>query len=363
MKSTPPKVHVIGAGVVGLTTALLLRIKGYDVTILAKHFPGDLSSDYTSPWAGARWKTMAPNDDPRLQRYDAESFKIFWELAKCRAGETGIMVVPSFDYYEKPTDDQRNPWWKSVVPGFQVIPKHELPPKTALGYRFTTVLINPERYLKWLQAQFVALGGKRIHIALSSITEAMDDEQNSVDIVINCTGMHSAWLGGVKDKNIKPIRGQNVLVRANHIRRTISMKTKDAYTYIIPRSDGTVILGTTKEEESTNTKPNKALAKDIMERAVKYCPDLTNGKGIKRLDVVDHIVGIRPGREGGPRVENEFKTSPSGKPILVTHNYGHDGSGYQSSWGSAKHTIQLVEEGYTALQARSNKIQTLLARL
>ena len=67
MKSTP-KVHVVGAGVVGLTTALLLQIKGYDVTILAKHFPGDKSADYTSPWAGARWKTMAPNDNPRLQR-------------------------------------------------------------------------------------------------------------------------------------------------------------------------------------------------------------------------------------------------------------------------------------------------------
>ena len=31
------------------------------------------------------------------------------------------MVVPSFDYYEKPTDDQRNPWWKSVVPGVSFI--------------------------------------------------------------------------------------------------------------------------------------------------------------------------------------------------------------------------------------------------
>ncbi|KAI9278767.1 hypothetical protein BDA99DRAFT_428548 [Phascolomyces articulosus] len=345
MKSTPPKVHVVGAGVVGLTTALLLQIKGYDVTILAKHFPGDLSSDYTSPWAGARWKTMAPNDDSRLQRYDTESFKIFWELAKCRAGETGIMVVPSFDYYEKPTDDQRNPWWKNVVPGVNyrivyclfLIPKHELPPKVALGYRFTTGKQRRKKKLFFLQ--------------------------NTVDIVINCTGMHAAWLEGVKDRHIKPIRGQNVLVRANHIRRTISMKAKDGYTYIIPRSDGTVILGTTKEEQSLDTKPNKKQAKDIMERAIKYCPDLTNGKGIKRLDVVDHIVGIRPGRLGGPRVENEFKTSPSGKPILVTHNYGHDGSGYQSSWGSAKHAVQLVEEGYAALQERSSKLQTLLARL
>lgn len=138
-----PKVHVIGAGVIGLTTATLLLIEGYDVTILAKHFPGDMSIDYTSPWAGARWKTLAPNDDARLQRmwrtrlrmmmmmmcdmkklilyslpgYDADSFKIFWELAKCRADETGIMVIPAFDYYKDPTADQRNPWWKKVVPG------------------------------------------------------------------------------------------------------------------------------------------------------------------------------------------------------------------------------------------------------
>lgn len=67
MKSAP-KIHVVGAGVVGLTTALVLQIKGYDVTILANHFPGDKSPDYTSPWAGARWKSVAPNFDARLQR-------------------------------------------------------------------------------------------------------------------------------------------------------------------------------------------------------------------------------------------------------------------------------------------------------
>lgn len=67
MKSTP-KIHVVGAGVVGLTTALVLQLKGYDVTILAKHFPGDKSPEYSSPWAGARWKTVAPASDARLQR-------------------------------------------------------------------------------------------------------------------------------------------------------------------------------------------------------------------------------------------------------------------------------------------------------
>ena len=35
----------------GLTTALVLARKGYKVTVVAQHLPGDLSIEYTSPWA------------------------------------------------------------------------------------------------------------------------------------------------------------------------------------------------------------------------------------------------------------------------------------------------------------------------
>ena len=40
------------AGVSGLTTATLLlqQEKAINVHIVAKHFPGDLSGEYTSPW-------------------------------------------------------------------------------------------------------------------------------------------------------------------------------------------------------------------------------------------------------------------------------------------------------------------------
>lgn len=41
-------------GVSGLTTALVLsRIEGNDVTVVAKHMPGDYDVEYASPWAGA----------------------------------------------------------------------------------------------------------------------------------------------------------------------------------------------------------------------------------------------------------------------------------------------------------------------
>jgi D-amino-acid oxidase len=47
-----PNITVVGAGVQGLTVGLLLQKQGYEVTIIAKYLPGDLSIEYTSPWAG-----------------------------------------------------------------------------------------------------------------------------------------------------------------------------------------------------------------------------------------------------------------------------------------------------------------------
>lgn len=48
------QVVVIGAGVIGLTTALLLQRKGYQVTIVAKYVPGDMNVEYTSPYSGKK---------------------------------------------------------------------------------------------------------------------------------------------------------------------------------------------------------------------------------------------------------------------------------------------------------------------
>lgn len=53
MIDTNKPVIVIGAGVIGLSTALQLKQKGYkNVMVVAKYVPGDMSIEYTSPFAG-----------------------------------------------------------------------------------------------------------------------------------------------------------------------------------------------------------------------------------------------------------------------------------------------------------------------
>lgn len=48
------RLTVFSAGVIGLTTALMLsQDASKQVTVVAKHMPGDYDIEYCSPWAGA----------------------------------------------------------------------------------------------------------------------------------------------------------------------------------------------------------------------------------------------------------------------------------------------------------------------
>lgn len=53
MAIPPREIAVLGAGIIGLQTALTLLESGFDVTIIAEYWPGDVDINYTSPQAGA----------------------------------------------------------------------------------------------------------------------------------------------------------------------------------------------------------------------------------------------------------------------------------------------------------------------
>lgn len=77
-----------------------------------------------------------------------------------------------------------------------------------------------------------------------------------------------------------------------------------------------------------------------MKRAIEICPKLVKpGQGIEGLSVIRHGVGLRPLREGGPRLEKDQVDG-----VKIVHNYGHGGFGYQASFGCAEETVRLVKE-------------------
>jgi D-amino-acid oxidase len=226
-----------------------------------------------------------------------------------------------------------------------VLPKENLPPGTVSGIAFTSVCINVPMYLAYLVGQCLRNGATIKRAVLSHISEAanMHHSVAKADIIINCTGLLASKLGGVMDKSVFPIRGQVVVVRNDPGGMMTTSGTDDGpdeLCYIMTRAaGGGTIIGGTYMKGSWESQPDPNQAMRIMTRAVRICPALTGGKGIEGLSVIRHGVGLRPGREGGVRIEKEMVGDG-----WVVHNYGHAGWGYQGSYGCSERVVEIVDE-------------------
>lgn len=110
------------------------------------------------------------------------------------------------------------------------------------------------------------------------------------------------------------------------------------YTYVIPRASGGVILGGVSQPGNFDVDPDMALRADILKRVNNMTKGEFGWVDIDK-DVSRNIVGFRPARKGGLRVEREGN---------IIHAYGAGGLGYVYSWGVADQVLGLVENHYKA---------------
>ncbi|KAF9874532.1 d-amino acid [Colletotrichum karsti] len=339
---------VLGAGVIGLSTAITLRSKfpSAQITIVAEYFPGDYHIDYCSPWAGANWCSSA-NDNGLLESFDRVTFQRFQEIAK-NVPEAGIKSSPLRMIFDQKIEDAGilssgtgKLWYDDLVGGAVPLKRDELPEIAVFGLDLpSTFVINSQIYLQWLLEQCrqgkVTLLRRRIkHIKEGRISP-------DVKAIFNCTGLGSYHLGGVEDKAMYPTRGQTVLVeqpiqplKRMYFRSPRRVDNDTTYVFQRPLAGG-IVLGGCRQDGNWDKNVDPELAKTIMERCCALAPELGRPEDLK---VIKHGVGLRPGRKGGPRIEVD--QSQSG---LVVHNYGASGAGYQASWGMAAHAVKLAQE-------------------
>jgi hypothetical protein len=95
---SPHTIIVLGAGVIGLTAALLLardREHNYRITVIARDLPSDVDSQaFASPWAGANWCPFTnPDVAPMIWEWERESLWVpscWMDLEKRLTG--GVVV-------------------------------------------------------------------------------------------------------------------------------------------------------------------------------------------------------------------------------------------------------------------------------
>ncbi|MCJ1287155.1 hypothetical protein MMC26_006503 [Xylographa opegraphella] len=376
---------VVGAGVSGLTTALLLsKNPAYRVTVVAKYMPGDYDIEYASPWAGANYLPVSAAGTPAAE-HDRNTWPELARLAsECpeagvhfqgRSSPSPTPYRPARNPHSPSTDEtatdttmyahasdtanelyKPDPWFASILPNFRLLPAAQ-----HAGYdhatAFTSVCINTSIYLPYLLSRCAAAGVRFQRAVLTHIADAarLSCSAPTADVVVNCTGLSSLRLGGVADTALRPVRGQTVLVRNEAGGMAATGRTADGdeeMCYVMQRAaGGGTLLGGCAQPDNWDPTVDPNLAVRIMQRAVALCPTLVSTPhthpqhtppargGIERLSIIRHQVGLRPVRAGGVRLERERV-----RGVWTVHNYGHGGYGYQASYGCAAVAVGLVAE-------------------
>ncbi|KAH0281064.1 putative D-amino acid oxidase, partial [Aureobasidium melanogenum] len=345
----PSHYIILGAGVIGLTTALELssRFPSSTITIIARFLPGDHHATYTSPWAGANWLSVATDNGPQ-ESWDAITYKKFKELSQ-RVKETGVYSMPITAIYDSVIEEAGvlsqgtgKIWYENLVNGIRMLEENELPEGAKFGCDLKTFVVDTQVYLPWLQGE-VKRQGIEIRRGMFDSIHELFTAFPTATAYFNCTGLGAYSLKGVEDKSVYPTRGQIMLVESPKTPitrmyfRSPQRVNKDT-TYVFPRGPHNgVVLGGVRLDNVWNGDVDIEFAEDIKRRCCALAPELGKPEDLK---VIYHGVGLRPSRKGGARLEREKFGEH-----LVIHNYGAGGAGYQASWGMAKEAVDLLQKG------------------
>jgi D-amino-acid oxidase len=219
--------------------------------------------------------------------------------------------------------------------------------------------INVPQYLLYLQEKAKTLGVKVIKARLpidAGFEQALSAAENiaqsnggpKVDLFLNATGLGAAKL--CSDKAMYPIRGQTVLVKGEAT-ATRTRYGEGYVAYCIPRpGSGSTILGGTKEAGNWSEQVDPTTTENILKRTALLAPELLTGED-GGFEAVSVQCGLRPGRQGGPRMEKEVV---GGRKVV--HAYGHASGGYQNSIGSARMVVTLVGESLGRRSTSGSKL-------
>ncbi|CUM67312.1 uncharacterized protein PRCAT00005005001 [Priceomyces carsonii] len=333
---------IVGSGVIGLTCALVLAENGKSVKVISNHFPGDpLSSNYTSPWAGAHFRPFPSRSlsDEREMQLTRETQTYFKRL-ESEEPESSIRFLDGLEYFEAPDNFYLNlsPGYSDKMSNFKKLPKKNLPHGVAMGTSYSTWVLNAPLYLQYLERKLsMKYGVEFVRCELMSLKQVFQTYPNS--IVVNATGKGLQYSGGY-DPKVFLIRGQTLLLRVPddcpYLKETVTHQSKDgAWTFVIPRPFfGGVILGGTKQPDDLCPYERLEDTEAIKSRARKLFPELQiNGK----FDVKKVNVGFRPARENGCRIEVEKIENNT-----IIHAYGAGGMGFELSYGVASKVNELL---------------------
>lgn len=336
---------IIGAGVMGLTTAISLsnRIKSLrdpnKISICI--WTREQSPFITSDKAAAIWEPFLapPNsnvNDFAFQTWDyfEKEEEIFGK--KLYREKCGVQLMEGYLYNQKEMPD-----WATNKQKFQRLGES--------SWKSFAYMIDMSKYMKELTRRALECGVKietvldlEHYTQIKAKCDAYASFHNTtIPFVINATGLGSKTL--FEDDELTPILGYTLIMKTRTedelMNKNFHMRLdeKEGMMYVLPRTENIVVCGGTGYMGKWDTSEDPEEAERIIKRIDKFVPQI---KIKEAATVLRHSVGLRPYRKSGFRIEIDKKSIP-GLPVI--HNYGMSGSGVTVCWGVAVNVCQLAE--------------------
>lgn len=282
-------VVVVGAGVIGLTTALELARRGHEVCVLER----DDASARPCSWAGGGMLSPLPPTIavPELEPLLSQSLAMYPRYCAELLEETGI-------------DPE---YWVCGARWIGEADEQDLPELAQVR--------NP----RLLQALRAALGKRRVPIVYQAEVRGWQLSGDALVGVQTAQGnvacaravlAAGAWSGQLSSLPIGPAKGQMLLLKTEPGRLPHILIDEQAY--LIPRRDGHILLGSTLEDAGFDVTPTLEARAELLMRGQRLWSSLGD------WPLVSHWAGLRP-RGGGiaPSIEAD------GCIRGLYHNVGH----------------------------------------
>ncbi len=273
LKTGETRYAVIGAGVVGLSTARLLQQRGFDVTMYAKDLPPRTTSNMSGAWFGPTSASEPGHTTPEYVETWLKATRFSHRYFQNYLGdEYGVHWLPHFTVSENPTDPEPQttglgrlitdlyPETAQLEPG-----QHPFPSRYVR--RRWTMMFEPPVYLNALLRDYQLAGGRVVAREFENVDQLLG---LSEPVLVNCTGLGAKLLFG--DEELHPIKGQlTVLLPQPEIDYTM---TDGGELYMMPRRDG-IVLGGTHDADEWSLEPSDSDMRRVIDGHTKFFDAMT----------------------------------------------------------------------------------------
>lgn len=347
------KVIVVGGGIVGCLTALALRDKGCDVTLVERNVIAAQTSGESS-WAGAGilfpllpW--LYKDAVNQLAMAGAALYPALCERLLTATGvdpeytKSGMQINPPFDEaaaidwcekYQIPVEKNAQDLFLPTIA--QVRPPNLLQALRQILIQENVTLLENTQLEPLKNVGYIDGWRANIH-AGSKLDDLSSGEMMRLeaDAFVVTSGAWSFEL--LKDTaaglNIKPMRGQILLFDTSQFNVSQIPKQiiyKDGF-YLVPRRDGLLLAGSTLEDVGFDTNTTENMRIELQQKAEQILPSL------KHASVRKHWSGLRPGT---PDNLPTIAQHPSIKNLYL--NTGHFRYGLTMAPASAEQVAELI---------------------